>query len=308
MNDRTKRIVIISGSILFLLILVLILSPSGKKVESIEPSDTNTVNEVKDYKDIIVKSVIHKGDTYNVIVRQEINKSSLFDVLVYKNGSLIGKSDYSSVPVEAEVLEFKTDLTSTYNSYTESELSLESSVEGTEESVIESVAETDLNSEEVTSEEEVTSPSTETIANTEIEEESSEETINPSTETIANTDITEEENSSEITNVEVSLNSNTVYEEYISFENIEEKAVEEGLLYETDLDTNIKFVNSLLSDGYELETQISTSVYNDIYLVGKDNSFRIVIALNKPLMIISEITDLEIDIDKILNIHHEGEN
>lgn len=122
------------------------------------------------------------------------------------------------------------------------------------------------------------------------------------------TEVNTEESIEEITE------ENKIYEtindtnNYIGFEDIASNAVEEGTLYQTDLDTNIQFVNSLLSDGYELNTQISTSVYNDLYLTGQDNNLRIVIALNKPLMIISDMEEIDVDIYDVLNIYKEGEN
>lgn len=140
--------------------------------------------------------------------------------------------------------------------------------------------------------------------------------VDPEESTEEITQVNTEESIEETTEVstEEITEENKIYEtindtnNYIGFEDIASNAVEEGTLYQTDLDTNIQFVNSLLSDGYELNTQISTSVYNDLYLTGQDNNLRIVIALNKPLMIISDMEEIDVDIYDVLNIYKEGEN
>lgn len=268
-NVDRKKFLCLIGFILVFLVLILLFIFVKKDNEDLNTTENNSVSTpVNNYKDITVKSVMQTGDEYKLVVRTEVGKTGIVDVFVLKNDEEIGKSEYGSVPIEAIELDFQQKFIS------------ESATEDIEFS-------TEVDPEEST-------------------EESTEEITQVNTEEI--TEVSTEESLEEITE------ENKIYEtindtnNYIGFEDIASNAVEEGTLYQTDLDTNIQFVNSLLSDGYELNTQISTSVYNDLYLTGQDNNLRIVIALNKPLMIISDMEEIDVDIYDVLNIYKEGEN
>lgn len=271
--DRNKLLYLI-GSILVVVILILIFIFVKNDNKDLETTDKNNVIvPLSNYKDVTVKSVMQNGDEYKLVVRTEVGKTGIVDVFVLKNDKEIGKSEYASVPIEAIELDFqKVFISESQSLEVNTEINTETNTEaGTE-----------------------TSTETSTEVSTEA---STEESTEASTE--ASTEESPIEESVPITTVDTN--------NYIGFEDIASKAVEEGTLYQTDLDTNIQFVNSLLSDGYELNTQISTSVYNDLYLIGQDNNLRIVIALNKPLMIISEMEEIDVDIYSILNIYQEGE-
>lgn len=267
--DRNKLLYLI-GSILVVVILILIFIFVKNDNKDLGTTDKNNViAPLNNYKDVTVKSVMQNGDEYKLVVRTEVGKTGIVDVFVLKNDKEIGKSEYASVPIEAIELDFQKVFISESQSL------------------------------EVNTEENI---DTNTEANTEINTEASTET-NTETNIEVSTETSPEESPIEESVPITTVDTNN----YIGFEDIASKAVEEGTLYQTDLDTNIQFVNSLLSEGYELNTQISTSVYNDLYLIGQDNNLRIVIALNKPLMIISEMEEIDVDIYSILNIYQEGE-
>lgn len=94
-------------------------------------------------------------------------------------------------------------------------------------------------------------------------------------------------------------------EEHLSFEHIADKALEEGLVYEISNDEAKLFVNGLLSDGYIIDTQVATNVYNDIYLSNESEGiyYRIIIVNNQNTMLLSELDELVIDTDSILELN-----
>lgn len=89
----------------------------------------------------------------------------------------------------------------------------------------------------------------------------------------------------------------------IDFLSISDKAVSEELIYRLDRSTIINFINTLLNNGYEINTQIATNTYNELYLENKMEShfYRVIILNGQNLMIISEIDNLSgLDINKIM--------
>ena len=90
----------------------------------------------------------------------------------------------------------------------------------------------------------------------------------------------------------------------ISIENIEDKAIESGLVYRVTTEDAIKVINNLIQEGYNLHYKISTSDYTDVYLedlTALNTGLRVIFREEEDILIISEISDMSsIDIDTIL--------
>lgn len=89
----------------------------------------------------------------------------------------------------------------------------------------------------------------------------------------------------------------------IDFLSISDKAVSDELIYRLDRTTIINFINTLLNNNYEINTQIATNTYNELYLENKmeKHFYRVIILNGQNLMIISEIENLSgLDINKIM--------
>lgn len=86
---------------------------------------------------------------------------------------------------------------------------------------------------------------------------------------------------------------------------VEYRAVEDGLVYQMDKIQTRLYLQTFYSEGYTLDTQIATSVYNKLYLhnVTTDSWYSIIVVNSMDLVIVSELDDFSgVDINKIMEI------
>ena len=86
---------------------------------------------------------------------------------------------------------------------------------------------------------------------------------------------------------------------------MEYRAVEEGLVYQMDKVQTRLYLQTLYSEGYTLDTQIATSVYNKLYLhkVETDSWYSVIVVNSMDLVIVSELDNFSgVDINKIMEI------
>lgn len=86
---------------------------------------------------------------------------------------------------------------------------------------------------------------------------------------------------------------------------LEYKQIADGLVYQISNSQTREYLQNFYDDGYELDTQIATSIYNEIYLKNEAEKsyYRIIVVNNLDLMLVSELDDLSmLDRQNILQI------
>jgi hypothetical protein len=277
MRGNKFKIVVVCLSIILVVIIlgvIFTLNKSSPKSngETDEELTNNLVTETSsdDYTEAEVMKLYHGEDVYTVIKRTANNQISSTNYYINLNDSYYGDSNYNYTADVYNFIDVESINVGTANMESES-------VEVEEESAVELYGEPFEETEGEAVEEAVE----ETVEELAIEEEESFDDA----ESPVDGSMDEEDNT-----------------EDVDFAFIDGKAISEDLVYELDKNSAIKFIQSLLNNNFVLDTQISTSTYNEYYLENSldDEYYRIILLNNQDLMIISEIDSLDINIDSIL--------
>lgn len=106
------------------------------------------------------------------------------------------------------------------------------------------------------------------------------------------------------------LNLEPITGEQFEETELEYKQIADGLVFQMDTHQTREYLQMLYGEGYEIEAQIATSIYNEVYLSNEDDGsyYRIIVVNGLDLTIVSELDDLSmLDINEILQIRDSME-